>query len=592
MRVRYPRTPHLPWSPGATADDVRLVDLASFKGREVVVTEKLDGENTTLYSDGLHARSPDSAHHPSRAWVKALHGRIRDRIPAGFRISGENVHARHSIAYADLESFFYAFSVWNGDDALSWDETVRFAADLGLPTPPVLFRGVFQENALRRLKIDPARQEGYVVRLASGFSRDDFTASVAKWVRRDHVQTDEHWMRGPFIENERGPRAALWAARGGELVPARTLLDLLPPTLARPPREADDTRLSAVHAGLDALGRFGDARVEAAFAALLPDLPRGELMMELAVALGPRLARRIADVAALAPKIASPEPENPTPRGLRWMSLGADLGVAHAVARAAHASDAQAVDAIAWSELLAEEHGLLAREPIGELRRAVRAEFAGIHAMADARIAEQCWAEARSGWVRGALVSAPEAIQATFRMRSARRPRLTLFVGPSGSGKSSLAAHDPSDTRERPSVVIALDALRESRGARADQSENAAVLGEALEKLHGALASGRDVIWDATSLIPQQRKLPESVAHRLGAQVWQVVFLTPRALLGARNATRAHAVPVDVLDEQIARCRPPFPGDADRLVYRAAAARDGAAEATDSTGGLDDDADQ
>ncbi len=52
MRVSYPRTPHLPWSPGVAADDVRVADLSGLARREVVVTEKLDGENTTLYSDG------------------------------------------------------------------------------------------------------------------------------------------------------------------------------------------------------------------------------------------------------------------------------------------------------------------------------------------------------------------------------------------------------------------------------------------------------------------------------------------------------------------------------------------------------------
>jgi len=135
MRVHYPRTPHLPWSPGASADDVRAGRLAGPTGREVVVTEKLDGENTTLYADGLHARSPDSAHHPSRAWVKALHGRIARLIPPGWRVCGENVYARHSIPYEDLESWFHAFSVWDGDRCLDWDSTVRFARRLGVPVP-------------------------------------------------------------------------------------------------------------------------------------------------------------------------------------------------------------------------------------------------------------------------------------------------------------------------------------------------------------------------------------------------------------------------------------------------------------------------
>lgn len=50
-RYKYPRTPHLPWSPGATKDDVRCINTEIFTGKRVVITEKMDGENTTLYSD-------------------------------------------------------------------------------------------------------------------------------------------------------------------------------------------------------------------------------------------------------------------------------------------------------------------------------------------------------------------------------------------------------------------------------------------------------------------------------------------------------------------------------------------------------------
>ncbi|WP_199850695.1 hypothetical protein [Streptomyces sp. CMB-StM0423] len=31
--MHYPRTPHLPWSPGAASDDVRAGDLAGLRGR-------------------------------------------------------------------------------------------------------------------------------------------------------------------------------------------------------------------------------------------------------------------------------------------------------------------------------------------------------------------------------------------------------------------------------------------------------------------------------------------------------------------------------------------------------------------------------
>ena len=58
---KYPRTFHLPWSPGVASDDKVIESLDAFVGREVVVTEKMDGENSSLYSNGhIHARSMDS----------------------------------------------------------------------------------------------------------------------------------------------------------------------------------------------------------------------------------------------------------------------------------------------------------------------------------------------------------------------------------------------------------------------------------------------------------------------------------------------------------------------------------------------------
>ena len=201
-RRKYPRTPHLPWSPGAGDDDVRLGACPGFEGREVVVTEKMDGENTTLYRDGLHARSLDSRHHPSRDWIKAWHGTIAREIPDGWRLCGENVYARHSVGYRDLESYFYLFSVWDDTDrCLSWDETREWAALLGCPVPRELFRGLWNRSRIEKLEVDTRTSEGYVVRVASAFVYEDFAEHMAKWVRPHHVQTDEHWMYAPVVPN-------------------------------------------------------------------------------------------------------------------------------------------------------------------------------------------------------------------------------------------------------------------------------------------------------------------------------------------------------------------------------------------------------
>lgn len=202
MRFKYPRTPHLPWSPGASSEDIHAGDLAAFIGQEVVVTEKLDGENSTLYRDGLHARSTNSRHHPSRDWLKAMHGRLAHEIPEGWRVCGENLFARHSLAYEDLESYFYIFSIWNENNrCLSWAETLEWSALLGFPTPRVLYRGLWDEETVRGLWVDTEVMEGYVARLAAGFSYSDFASSVAKWVRSHHVQTDQHWMHAEVVPN-------------------------------------------------------------------------------------------------------------------------------------------------------------------------------------------------------------------------------------------------------------------------------------------------------------------------------------------------------------------------------------------------------
>jgi hypothetical protein len=46
--IKYPRTYHVPWSEGATNDDKINKDMSSFYGKNVVITEKMDGENIVM----------------------------------------------------------------------------------------------------------------------------------------------------------------------------------------------------------------------------------------------------------------------------------------------------------------------------------------------------------------------------------------------------------------------------------------------------------------------------------------------------------------------------------------------------------------
>lgn len=204
-RVKYPRTHHLPWSPNVSSDDKIILSLGALEGQEVVITVKMDGEQTSIYRDGFHARSIDTASHPSRDWLWGVHRRIGHDIPRGWRICGENLFAKHSIHYKNLPAYFLVFSVWNEkNECLSWDETETWSELLDLKTVAVLERGLWNEKATKALDIetyngDPC--EGYVVRVARAFQYKEFKDVVAKYVRKGHVQTHAHWMREAVVLN-------------------------------------------------------------------------------------------------------------------------------------------------------------------------------------------------------------------------------------------------------------------------------------------------------------------------------------------------------------------------------------------------------
>lgn len=203
--VKYPRTYHLPWSESLTDDDRYHSNVEFLEGKDIVITEKLDGENTSLYSNYYHARSTESRSHPSQNWCKNFHSQIMYDIPQGWRICGENMYSKHSIAYNNLESYFYGFSVWNDKNVcLSWRDSLEWFELLGIEPVPVLFYGKFNEKLARDIfnELDTEKCEGYVIRLADSFDYANFKFSTAKCVRKDHVQTVQHWKYGqPIVPN-------------------------------------------------------------------------------------------------------------------------------------------------------------------------------------------------------------------------------------------------------------------------------------------------------------------------------------------------------------------------------------------------------
>lgn len=204
---KYPRTYHLPWSPGSTNDD-RISENATYLlNKDIIITEKLDGSNTAMTDQGVFGRS--HAVFTKNPWdreVRLLHKmKVEDQLGEGVFLFGENMEGVHSIEYTNLDSYFYIFGVRDNNIWIPWQQVEEYSYLLDIPTVPVLFKGVV--NSVKELKslVDDlvSKQselggeiEGVVVRSAGMFHNDDFAENVMKWVRKDHVKTiDKHWTR-------------------------------------------------------------------------------------------------------------------------------------------------------------------------------------------------------------------------------------------------------------------------------------------------------------------------------------------------------------------------------------------------------------
>lgn len=201
LRLKYPRTYHLPFSKGVQDDDKYLKDLSMFEGQEVQLSIKMDGENSTLYHDGYnHARSIDSKTNWTRDIVKQIHSQIRYLIPENYRLCCENLFARHSINYEDgeLDGYLYLLSIWNDkNESLSLEETKMFAEELGLPMPKEIYLGKFDLKLFEKManEMDLVKNEGFVLRLTRPIKYEEFSRCMAKFVREGHVQSDQHWLK-------------------------------------------------------------------------------------------------------------------------------------------------------------------------------------------------------------------------------------------------------------------------------------------------------------------------------------------------------------------------------------------------------------
>jgi len=237
---KYCRSLHAHISLGTTSDDRFMPDgyVHEFaKMEKLILTEKLDGQNNCFNKFGVFARShATTSAHP---WDKPLIERwelIKNDLN-DLEIFGENMFGIHSIAYSELESYFYVFAIREHDNWLSWEEVKFYANLLDFPTVPeypihhalrdfmplhknenealsnwlTSNLGMTWEESVETSGLlggyDPetneACSEGFVIRNSESFETNQGAIEVApnefnnlfKLVRESHVQTDVHWTK-------------------------------------------------------------------------------------------------------------------------------------------------------------------------------------------------------------------------------------------------------------------------------------------------------------------------------------------------------------------------------------------------------------
>jgi hypothetical protein len=213
---KYNRTFHVPWSPGASNDDKIATNVNSMLQTEIIITEKMDGSNTSLETAGCFARTHSGPpNHISFDGLKALHAKVKWQIPEGIQLFGEWCYAKHSIEYNELPGYFLLFNVRDLTKIepiwYSWEEVEMWAAEINVPTVPVLYRGtVNSQKELQELvesfmimsSSHGGIREGVVIRLSRNFFDSEFPTSVMKCVRANHVQTSEHWKDQEIVKNK------------------------------------------------------------------------------------------------------------------------------------------------------------------------------------------------------------------------------------------------------------------------------------------------------------------------------------------------------------------------------------------------------
>ncbi|KZN56231.1 hypothetical protein N474_13195 [Pseudoalteromonas luteoviolacea CPMOR-2] len=169
---------------------------------------------------------------------------------------------------------------------------------------------------------------------------------------------------------------------------------------------------------------------------------------------------------------------------------------------------------------------------------------------------------AMSQLAAGQISTIEEAIAKNY---SACQSYSNLYVmcGISGSGKSTWIEKHLGNFE-----VISLDSIRqELNGKRACQKNRGQVLQLAKQLLKQALANKRHVVWDATNIRKDFRRIVCDFGRSYGALITLVVFQLSEKSLRVNNQNRRYSVDNKVISEQINKLQWPCFNEAHRLLF-------------------------
>jgi hypothetical protein len=207
---KYPRTFHLPFSQEVHSDDKVMDETIleeMIKNKTIIViTEKLDGGNACLKEEGVFARSHSGVtNHETFDYIKNKHYYPNKHlINNGLKIFGENMYGIHSIEYTNLKDYFYVFNMVVDGNFISFTEVEEKTKTFNMQLVPVVYKGIikskkwleeFMKKELEKASELGGQREGFVIRNQLSFPEEDFVKNVFKYVRKNHVQTDEHWSK-------------------------------------------------------------------------------------------------------------------------------------------------------------------------------------------------------------------------------------------------------------------------------------------------------------------------------------------------------------------------------------------------------------